>query len=162
MNPLSMGNVEVFLKRTLQHLKKDMDLAVLIDTVHTTGINAPAQLLMVMEKCLSGLTPQQAIAGLGEETTNTFAICKAVTSGNWNTLRSLMTKVGAEEARLVRASIGGWLRGILLKDGNPKRQRVAAESLLELMQDAPLDDTNLMLWLVPTLYKICRRFTVSV
>lgn len=163
LNPLSMNNVEVFLKRYTQKLSIRVDMGELVDVVHEAGVNAPAMLLMILEKVQSGLTPRQAISGLSEDSASTLAICKAVADGDWNKLRSQLSRISIEEARLLRASVGGYLRGMLFKEANQKRQAVIASSIRELTSsDAPLDDPSLMLWLIGTLHGVCQRFDTKV
>jgi hypothetical protein len=68
-----------------------------------------------------------------------------------------MKEATPEQARLIRASVAGWLRAILVRELSPQAQERAATSMLELSQ-YPFEDAAMLLWLWGTLYKICKRY----
>jgi DNA polymerase III gamma/tau subunit len=158
LNPLSIANVEAFLKRYVKHLGIETNLGDLAEEVHTANVNSPAMLLMVLEKVSSGLAPKQAVSGLSEASVSSLAVCKAVSSGDWGRLRTQLAKTSNEEARFIRASVAGWLRGMLLKESNSRRRTIVATALTKLCSaDAPLDDQTLMFWLTGVLHEICHQ-----
>jgi hypothetical protein len=157
LRPLTMDDTEKFLKHYVEKLGIETDTAQLTDAVHQANISSPAMLLMVLDKLAAKMPIVEAVAGIGDA--SSLAICKAVSGGDWSSLRAELLKLSNDDARFLRASVGGWLRGILLKDPSPSRQRMMAQSLSELMGDAPLDDTILMPWLTAKLYQITERFS---
>ena len=62
-----------------------------------------------------------------------------------------------DSARLIRASVSGWLVGCLKRENNPKGQERAALSLVELSQ-FPFDDAAMLHWIWGALWKITRRY----
>jgi len=150
--------VEVFLKRGCKKLGVAPDMAALIDAVHTAGVQAPALLLMILDKIASGATISQAVSGVSNDSMSMLGICKATTRGDWRELRGLLAKVEDSEARLLRAAVAGYLRGMLWKESNEDRQELIAASMTELLAPAPLEDHDLLLWQAPVLYRICARF----
>lgn len=149
------------LERTSKAISLDKPIEPLIEGTAEAGISSPALLLMALEKYASGATVPVAIAGTDAPGANSLRICKAVTSGNWNELKKYLAEAAPEEARWVRASILGWLRGGLIREASPKRQSTIASAIVELTAIAPLEDAMLMWWLWGTLYKVTRKFRVS-
>jgi DNA polymerase III subunit gamma/tau len=121
-------------------------------------VYSPGVLLNSLEKFASGMSAEEAVLSLESAFADTFSICKAVSSGNWSTLRGLLKKATPEEARWIRASVGGWLRGILWREANPKRADILADCIILLADGrAPLDDSSLLLWVQAVLYKVVRK-----
>jgi len=158
LRPLSLSNTEAFVRKIARQLRLKVDLPELFDAIHMAGIHAPGILLMVLDKLAAGASIKEAVWGLSEESQSALAICKAVTRGDWKTLRKILENVGAEDSRLIRAAVAGWLRKALLHEVHATRRRTLATSLQMLMAPAPLEDQNLMYWLTGTLYLVCMQF----
>jgi hypothetical protein len=149
---------ESFLTKVATSIKLTRPLAPLFEQVHMADVSSPALLLQALEKYAAGSLPEEAVAGTDAVSTESLRICKAVTSGNWPELCKLLQGASAEEARWIKGSVAGWLRGCM-KNGRSDKELVrAAMSLSELMEPAPLEDGNLVFWLWPVLWKICTRY----
>ncbi len=133
-----------------------------IDKLHEAQIGSPALVLMALEKFASGMPLEECVSGIDGSGADSLQICKAVTSGNWSTLKGHLGKATADDARWIRASVLGWLRGFLARSSNPKERKVIADSLVELSGFAPMEDSLLSHWLWGTLHHICSRFSAGV
>jgi hypothetical protein len=114
-------------------------------------------LLQALEKFSAGTSASDATSGSDGTNVDTFTLCKSVTSGNWNGVKSCLKNINPDDVRWVRASLAGWLKGCLMKDINSSGQERAATSILELCT-MPFDEQMILQWLHGTLYKICRRY----
>lgn len=110
---------------------------------------SPALILMAFEKLTSGVKPQNAVMSIGSSSgsVDAYAICKAVTAGDTRTVLKHLSSAAPEEARLIRASVVGWLRGGLFKGMAGKATRLYAQALVDLNAAYPLDDAAMFAWL---------------
>jgi DNA polymerase-3 subunit gamma/tau len=153
---LSFSDVEKFVKLSAARSKVTKPLDVFIEQLHFFGVNAPALVLQALDKYAAGGTAQEAVVGV-DEGVESLRICKAVTSGKWSEVVSAMKDATPDSARLIRASVSGWLVGCLKRENNPKGQERAALSLVELSQ-FPFDDAAMLHWIWGALWKITRRY----
>ena len=149
---------EAFLTRVAATIKLARPLAPLFEQVHLADVSGPALLLQALEKYAAGSSPEESVAGTDAVSTDSLRICKAMTSGDWPSLCKLLQNVSADEARWVRASAAGWLRGIMRNGRSEKDTATAALSLSELMGPAPMEDGSLIYWIWPILWRICGRY----
>jgi hypothetical protein len=149
---------EAFLTRVAATIKLARPLAPLFEQVHLADVSGPALLLQALEKYAAGSSPEESVAGTDAVSTDSLRICKAMTSGDWPSLCKLLQNVSADEARWVRSSCAGWLRGCMRNGRSEKDTATAALSLSELMGPAPLEDGSLIYWIWPILWKICGRY----
>ena len=155
LNPLSINSRLILVQRAAKnagYTKPTTDFA----SAASDAELGPAQTLMAFEKFSNGLAIQEAIIGVSAEV-DSLALCRAVINGKWKDARIALQRVSAEESRYVRASLAGWLRSCLVREEDPKRRVLIADSLLDLTAMAPLEDPLLLIWLHAVIYKICRR-----
>lgn len=163
---LDSGSTELLLKRAakrINSIKITCELQPLLQKIEEQQVTSAALVLMAFEQYAAGLPAGEAIAAAlsAGVSVDTFAICKAVTSGRSKELRSLLQKVSPEETYWVRASVLGWLRSCFFREVQPTRLTAIADSMKELADGrAPMEPALLLNWLIPTLYKITRRFAV--
>jgi DNA polymerase III subunit gamma/tau len=161
VKPLSMEDTEKLVKKACKVTGTDKDPKVLLEALYEADVNTPATVLMAVEKWVSGTTAKEAI-NTEASSVNTLRVCKAVSNGDWLTLRKELKGMAAEESRLVRSSVAGWLKGWLLREVDPKKRMVLASSILELLSsNSPLDDPALSVWLTARLYEICRKLKIQ-
>jgi replication-associated recombination protein RarA len=156
LKPLSIRGVEFLLERSAKKIGLTRDWHPLAEQLHTHSIGSPALVLMALEKYAAGASETEAIDS-GADPVNSLAICKAVSNGDWITARKHLLQVVPEDSRYIRASVMGWMRGWLFKEGSPVKADKVATCLQELSGMAPLEDSLLHSWLIATLYQVCRR-----
>jgi hypothetical protein len=162
LRALKMGEVEAFLKKSAEKGGVTQPLPPLIDVVHTVGISAPGVLLQALEKYAAGNSPAESVAGADGESTDLFNLCKALTNGDWPTVKIHLKDATPDSARLIRAFASSWLKGRLMSDKMrlaPKEQEAAAQSLIELATP-PYEDAAMLNWLHGVLWKVARRHHV--
>ena len=154
LSPLSDMSLEVLLKRGAKEINLKQDIAPLLERLIQDEVKSPGVVLMALEKYAGGLT---AAASVGESASEgeAFELCKAVTAGNVRAMFAELQNIRPEHARLLRASVSGWMRGCLWREKNTNRLSALADGL-SLLNDgrAPLDDKSLMFWMTGVLYKI--------
>lgn len=154
---LSIDKVEEFLTKAAKRAGVVRPLPDLFEQCHIMQIGSPAILLQALEKYSAGSTAAEAAAGSSVAVIDTFTLCKAITGGDWSKARTCLKDATSDEARWIRASVAGWLRGILLRENNPRLQERAALSITELSQP-PYDDAVMLHWMWGVLWKICNRY----
>ena len=160
IKPLGFDSKEELLKKAAASIDCKLPLEPLIEKANEMQVSSPALLLMALEKYVAGALPQVAMAAAETPSQlDTLRLCKAVTAGSFKGVQEVLKDSVAEDARYVRASVCGWLRGCLMRESNPKRQTAIADSLRELASGtAPLEDSLMMWWLWGVLQKVCGRF----
>jgi DNA polymerase III subunit gamma/tau len=156
MRALGIADAEKFLTVKAEKAGIARPLQPLFEQCHLLGASAPRVLLQALEKYAAGASALDAVAGT-EGAVDSLRVCKAVTSGDWKALCAALKEANPDEARLIRASVSGWLKGCLAREANPQGQEKAAVGLVELSAP-PLDDAAMMQWLWGALWKICRRY----
>ena len=154
---LDYGQSKAFIEHTAQQIGIKRPLESFIEQIATADISGPGQILQALEKYAAGASVAEAVGGREGMDVNTLAICKAMTSGQWTKVRDLLLKSEVEDARYIRASCAGWLRGFMAR-GSGKDLERAAVCLKELTTLIPFDDGALAQWLWSTLYTITRRY----
>jgi DNA polymerase-3 subunit gamma/tau len=157
LKQLSVTDAETFLRETAKRVGIVRPLDKLIEVVSQAGIGSPAMLLQTLEKYAAGATSADAVSGTDAPSVNTLAICRGITAGNWPEVRKALTGVVGDEARWVRSSVCGWLKGCLARETNPKRVELISTTLFELTGMAPLEDAMLLSWLWAVLCRGARR-----
>lgn len=154
---LSISGVEKFLTHFATKAAITRPLGPLFEQCHMMGVNAPGVLLQALEKYAIGASAPEAVTGIDSESVQSLRICKAITSGEWKTVVANMKEATSDDVRWIRASVAGWLKGILSKEINPALQERAALSIADLCS-SPYEEGMLLPWLWATLHKICKRY----
>jgi hypothetical protein len=117
-------------------------------------------ILMALEKVASGLPPEEAVYGCSMGAGDAYRVCLAVTSGHWAEVKEQLSQATEEDCRWIRASVAGWLRGMLMKESSPSRRDALARAILEIIEPAPFEGGSVLLsWLVARLHRVCRLLT---
>jgi DNA polymerase III subunit gamma/tau len=154
---LSIHGVEKFLAHFAAKVGITRPLGPLYEQCHLLGANAPGILLQALEKYAVGVSAAEAVMGTDSATVESLRICKAVTSGDWKTVATNLKEATPDDVRWIRASVAGWLKGILAKETSPILQERAALSIGDLCA-SPYEEGMLLPWLWSVLHKICKRY----
>lgn len=158
---LGPNGIELLLKRGAAKINCTKPLPPLAAQLQEQQVSSPALVLMALEKYASGFSAEESVVS-GEVNAETLAICQAVIKGRYQPLKALLQGVTAEQSRLVRASVCGYLRSCLWREGNPKKADAIALGMQELMDGrAPLSDAELRDWLIGAIWKVTRRLGIQ-
>lgn len=157
LKSFSIGTTEKFLEKYAARAGITRPIAPLAEQCHLMGIGAPALLLQALEKYSAGVTPSEAATGTDAANVETLRICKAITAGNWKEVVANLKNATPEDARYIRASVAGWLKGCLARETSPGEQEQAAAGLIELCSP-PMDESMMLQWLWGVLNRACRRY----
>ncbi len=163
LKTLTPTGVGEYLEKVAKANKLDANTSTLAEAAIAADVYSPGFLLMALEKFASGMSPKDALAGLGGETSpESLRICKALIKGEWIGMAKELKAAKPEEARLLRGATCGWLRACLFNERNPKKQDAIAMSIAELSSGtAPLDDAALYNWIIANLYRAARRIKAA-
>lgn len=156
LKELGITETENFLKEQAKKVNITRPLGDLIEQCHIMQIGSPGKLLQALEKFDAGVSAKEAVSG-ADSKIDTFKLCKAITSGEYKTILESFKDAKPDESRWIRASIAGWIKGVLMRETQPVRIERAATSLLEL-STPPYEDSLMLHWLIGTTLKICKRY----
>lgn len=135
----------------------DADISAFVETVHTYSVTSPRNILMALEKVIAGIDPDKAVASLYSDV-DTKRICQALVKGNWGAIRSVLSEASPSDAKLIRASVIGYLRTILL-DPNPRLPlKILSQLILDLASTTSYDDSILLAQLSAKLWGASKLF----
>ena len=154
---LGIDATEQFLTKQAKSVELVRKLEPLIECVHQMQIGSPGVLLQALEKYAAGAEASESVTGIDGSTVDTFRLCKAVTGGDWKTIASCLKTATPEEARWIRASVAGWIKGVMARETSAPGLDRASTSILELCAP-PLDDSTMMHWLWAVLWKVTKRY----
>lgn len=157
LRSLGISDAEAFVLKQAKASGITRPLKNFIEQCHVMQVSAPALLLQALEKFSAGASEVEAVSGADGSKVDSFRICKAVTSGDWKTIREQLKDATGDEVRWIRASVAGWLKGCLARETDSVRAEKAAVSLLELSA-MPYDEGMLIHWLWGSMHKICKRY----
>lgn len=150
--PLSETQVKEFVTQYAAKSGIARALDDLIEALSVMSVGSPGIILQALEKYDAGASGVESVSESGSKV-DTFRLCKAVTSGNWNGVKAVLREVKPDDVRWVRAAVAGWIRNGMLRQGSSND----ALSLAELTA-MPFDDTMMLNWLVAALYRITVRY----
>jgi hypothetical protein len=156
LHGLSFTDRETLLKRSAKAAEVKRPINTLIEAAAEAQLSSPALLLMALEKYAAGFSPEEAVSGNEGSIVNTLAICKAVTAGNWAQIRDAIKDVTSEDVRWVRASVSGWLCGVLKRESSSFKRDALSRSILVLTEMAPIEETLLLHWLWARMHSVCK------
>lgn len=159
LHGLSFADREKLLKQSAEKAEVKRAIGPLVEAADSAQVSSPALLLMALEKYAAGFSPEEAVAGNEGTLVNTLAVCKAVTSGDWAKVREAVKDVTPEDVRWVRASVSGWLTGILKRESSSAKRDTIATAIRALVEPAPVEETLLLHWLWARLHSVCKGFS---
>jgi DNA polymerase III delta prime subunit len=156
LRPFGVKEIEELTKTTVEREKlKVKDLEALNEELIRANISSAGLVLMALDKYASGVPAKEAVQGQQTEV-NTLRICRAVVKGNLESMHSELKKATADDMRLIRASVAGYLNAILRKcDGNSIR---CARAIMQLNEASQADEGLQMPMTAAVLHEITRKF----
>lgn len=154
---LSPSACDTLLKSAFAKAQLKLPVTPLLKAALAAQVTSPGWLLMAVEKYQAGYSAEQAIASTDAGSIDPLPICRAIAKGDCAALKRCLADVGAEDARWVRASVAGYLRGMLRREASSVRSVVLAEALIRLGAPGvtPLEEGMMLNWLWGTLVRIC-------
>lgn len=157
LKQLGIGASEEFLTKMAKRGGIARDVGPLAEQCAIMQVGSPRNLLQALEKYATGASAIESASGFDESGIDSLRVCKAVTNGKWIDVKANLKDATPDHARLLRASVSGWLKGCLARSTDRAEQEKAATSILELCH-APLEDAVMLNWIWASLWKITRRF----
>jgi DNA polymerase III gamma/tau subunit len=151
-------NVTRLVRRAIKFAESKEHSRPLVKALLEANQRSPGFIVMAVEKYLAGEKPRKAAQVGLDSSVDTLRLCRAVTSGDWETTREIMLAATAEDARVIRASLGGYLKGIIVRSSGDSIADRAEKAIRELTA-LPMFEEGLQLSAtVATLYSLCKRF----
>lgn len=156
LKELGISEVEAFLTKQSKQVGITRPLADLFEQCHVMQVGSPRKLLQALEKYAAGSSAVEAVTAIDSKFP-AFDLCRLVVKGDLNGVVKLFSEAKPEEARMIRAVLAGYIRGVLVKEASPIRMERAATSLFEL-STPPYEDALMIQWLFGLVFKICKRY----
>jgi replication-associated recombination protein RarA len=153
--PLELSDVRKLVKIGLKKIHSELDADDLTEKLLEKQITSPALIMNAIENYAEGADIEEATDVEGISNIDTKGLCVALTKGNWDDSSKILYQAKQDDVIPIKASVGGYLRGILLgeKNGSP-RAKMAADSILKLYEVR--DDLSAT---SAVLYKVCKYFS---
>jgi len=156
---LGMKGVEALVKRTIEHAKEKKTSEPLVEALLEAGVTSPGFIVLAVEKYLAGESPEKAAQVGLDSSLDTLRVCRAVVKGDWESVRQALFAANPEDGRALRASMGGYLKSMLLDQPQGKTARIVAEGIKELGQLNSFEDGLQLASTISALYRLCNHFS---
>lgn len=157
MQALRPTDIEKFLAFAASKILLKRSLDLLVEQANQQGLSSPGLLLNALEKYAAGEDPEAAVRG-SDCSVDTLRVCQSMLRGDWPAIRREIQYSTVEDAKGLRASALGYLRGILLHP-KPSAKLVDVSRCIDVLADAwAPDDFVLHVKVIAALYKACGRF----
>jgi hypothetical protein len=156
VQPLTEDGLARLLKRALKRLKCARPVAPLVEALGKAGVNAPAMALMAAEKYAAGVAHDAAVFS-SEGGVDSLAVCRSLLRGEWPNVRRHLKDISADDARMLRLAILGYLKSVLLGEQGALSVK-AAKAIQQLAALPPIEDPAFIAWLAALLRLECSRF----
>lgn len=157
VNPLSDVAMTKLLERAAKRIKLTKKLEPLKEQLDIAGINSPALILMALERYAGGASAATAVK-TGDSELDSLRICRAFVRGDWPLIRAELKIASPEDARLIRLSVMGYLRSIMLSDSPSIPSSRLAATIRELATPGPIEDPAYLAWVSAILYQECKKY----
>lgn len=160
---LGVNGLERLVNKTLERAKAPAQVkakaAELCEALNEKGISSPGLVVQAVERLLAGndIASASNVGFDGESGIDTLEICRAVTRGNWIDVRTLLKKASNDDSRIIRASVAGYLKAILLNESIGKKADKISISVM-MLNKLYLDDGGGLAALIGALYEITASF----
>ena len=150
---LAPDGVALLVYRGLSYLGAKSDKTEeFIKTLVRENITTGRAILMATERFAGGMDPLGAVFGTSDAP-EAITIARATVKGDWNTVRTTLSKATIEEALAIRMVVANYLKAMLLGSQTPRWIPDAILELSNITFDNPLGLSELS----ARLYIICRR-----
>lgn len=126
------------------------------EALEKTALSAPREVLMAVERYVSGIPAEQAVQNL-EEDPQYIEVARTVLTGDWPKTSALLTQFKATDARGLRATVAAYLKSVLLKQTTGAKADALSDSVLGLIQVATFEDGLVWSGTVAALYRVCKK-----
>jgi len=158
LNNLTVEGVELLVKRALKFAKSDRDAEPLVERLMEAGITSPGFVVLAVEKYAAGEKADRAAQVGIDSSLNTLDLCRNIVQGNWSRVQPILMNANPEDARAIRQSLAGYLKGMLVRETNPKRAALIADSITMLVKFMSFEEGMQLAGTVAAVYNICRFF----
>lgn len=100
------------------------DITKLVDALSCYDITSPGLILQAAEKYFAGISEIESMSPESSKI-NTMEICRAVVSGSWSKCTPFLKDVTKNDVAMVRNSLLGYLKTVLMQSSQAKAYRVA-------------------------------------
>lgn len=155
---LDMDGIQKLVKRALKHIDSERSSAELVEALWSSSITSAGLVVNAVEKYASGATAEEA-ANEATSEFDTSNLCHAVVKGDLEQCMAQLKSAQVEDYRLIKSSVANYLRGIIIAETDiSERTTIVANSIFDLTQHAPMEDSLQLPHLVASVYRMCERF----
>lgn len=154
MCPLDEDAVSMLVDRAAKKAGITKPTAKLKKSLGDKLVTSGRAVVNAVEQFGGGASSKSSTKGADEPEVDGLAVCRNAIAGDWAGVARSMKGAGAEDARLVRMAVLGYLKSVLIQ--NPG-VRVAA-AIEEMAVLLPYEDPAALALIYAKLYRVCRIF----
>jgi DNA polymerase III gamma/tau subunit len=157
---LQIPDIKVLVAYALEHVGSDLSAMQLADALAEKSITSPRLILNAVEKYLAGADPEDAVQVDVSSEADTYKICRNLVKGDWNAIRLQLAETAPEDARGIRLSVAGYLKAILLDEGEfNDRGKAVANAITDLTTLPSMEDSHQLSATIAVLYRLSSLFS---
>jgi DNA polymerase III gamma/tau subunit len=157
---LSPETVVVLVRRLLKKVGSELSADALADELNDKEIRAAGFIAIAVEQYVAGASPEEAVDEAATAGLDSLRLCRAVANGDWKGVTIFLRKVSNADAKILRLSIVGFLRKILLDSSTfDSRTKAVASAIKQLSHLTFTENLVQMTTLAAELYTICEMFS---
>lgn len=146
--------LELLVKAAKYRRKPLKDMKPLADSLFQNGIRAPGFILQAADRYLNGYSVNESVfPGATEGKLDSVAVCRAVSAGNWKKCTELLRDVEKGDVYMLRASLLGYLKKILLGNSGTKALQMA--KAIQILSKCPTEDSLLVPCFLASICEVC-------
>jgi hypothetical protein len=131
----------------------------LVEALLEANVSSPGFIMMAVEKYLAGEEPEKAAQVGLDSSIDTLRVCRSVVKGDWEDVRQVLFAASPDDARAVRASVGGYLKAILLNSTGGQKAKLAADGIRELSACSVYEEGLQLSGTIAAMYRLCQWFS---
>lgn len=151
--------VERLVIKSLERIDSKLDAEKLYDELNENQVTSPRRILMSVEKYAAGMPAEEA-ARISDTKLDAYAICRSVVRGDWEKTASCLQQANAEDVPLIRASVAGYLKTMLLGEAAISRKsKLVAKSIEKLITLNGAEYGLQIAGTIAVLHNLCQLFS---
>lgn len=159
VKPLGPIGTEKLIRKAAAFAGYQKPVDAFLEQVHVFGITSPGIILQSLEKYIAGTSAKEAIATSDDLAVVSLRICQALVRGEWDRIKPELKKATAEDGRMIRGAVVGYLKAILLGNAVGKTAAACAATIEDLTTTSPVEEGLFPPWLAAVIYKASKRFS---
>lgn len=127
MNPKALTTDDIYelCKKAAEFSDFEGEVMPLYEALVIHSISSPGLVLQACEKFFTGISAMESVTNFATGKFDSLAVCKSVAKGDWKECSKLLKDITKEEVVMMKLSILGYLKAILMKSDGVRAGKLA-------------------------------------